>query len=386
MKILIFFIFFSFTVLFSSCQDSVAPPDSYTSIKRAKAYALSQLKECLSIIPPSNYPVRTKGIGEWEFTSASDWTSGFFPGCLWNAYRLSNDSSWIESAKVFTEGLYDQQFNIDDHDTGFRIFCSYGNGYKILSNEGYKSVILQAAQSLATRFNPNVGSIQSWNGPFQVIIDNMMNLELLFWASKNGGSSEFYNIAVSHANKTMENHIRPDGGSYQLVVYDSLSGQVLQRKTVQGYSDSSTWSRGQAWGIYGFTMCYRETNDAAYLNTAKKMADYYIDHLPFDYVPFWDLNLPSDDPRQFKDASAAAITCSGLLELSGYLYDKKYSDAAENILNSLINNYLSINTGSSGIILHCAYNVNSNNPFDRDASTIWGDYYFLEALYRYINN
>ncbi len=258
--------------------------------------------------------------------------------------------------------MYQQQFNPDDHD--------------------YKTVIFQAVRSLATRFNSNVSCI-SWNGPFQVIIDNMMNLELLFWASKNGGGSDLYNIAVSHANKTMVNHIRPDGSSFQLVVYDSLSGQVLLRKTVQGFSDSSTWSRGQAWGIYGFTMCYRETNDPNYLNIAKKMADYFSDHLPPDYIPYWDLNLPQNDPRQLRDASAAAIACSGLLELSSY--DSKYSESALNILNSLIDNYLSINTGSSGIILHCAYNVHSNNRFDWDASTIWGDYYFLESLFRYIS-
>ncbi len=379
--------FFNLCILLCmlGCKDHPVSPYNDIAINQTVQYSLQKLRESLVAIQPDTYPIITKADGKWEITPPFEWTSGFFPGCLWYAYKLSDDIGWIEPAKDFTNGLYQQQFNTNDHDTGFRIFCSYGNGYKTVNDENYKSVILQAARSLATRFNHNVGCIQSWNGAFQVIIDNMMNLELLFWASKNGGSSDLYSIAVSHANKTMENHIRPDGSSYQLVVYDSLSGQVLQRRTVQGYSDSSTWSRGQAWGIYGFTMCYRETNDAAYLNTAEKMADYFIEHLPADYVPLWDLNLPSDDPRQFKDASAAAIACAGLLELSEYLNDNKYSEYAHYILNSLINNYMSINSGSSGIILHCAYNVNSNNPFDWDASTIWGAYYFLEALYRYIN-
>lgn len=383
MKLFIFFVFFS--VLFNGCKNPLIPPDNNLSTEKVEAYSLSQLKKSLNSIQLYNYPIRTKGMGEWETTPPSGWTSGFYPGCLWYACKLSNDSSWIESAKDFTDGLNGQQFNNDDHDIGFRIYCSYGNGYKILKNGNYKTVILEAANSLATRYNSNVGCIQSWNGEFQVIIDNMMNLELLFWASKNGGSSDFYNIAVNHANKTMENHIRPDGSSYQLVVYDSLSGQVLQRKTVQGYSDSSTWSRGQAWGIYSFTMCYRETNNINFLNTAEKMADYFIDHLPSDYVPYWDLNLPDSDNRKFKDASAAAIASSGLFELSRYSNNSKYYNSAEKILNSLIDNYLSINTGSGGILLHCAYNVHSSNPFDWDASTIWGDYYFLEALLRYLN-
>jgi len=374
------------SLLLCGCDNNPLHSSNNLSLNETGDYSLSQLRHDLLSIQPGTYPIITKGIGEWEVTLPSDWTSDFFPGCLWYAYKLSNDTSWIQSAKNFTEGLNGQQFNTGDHDIGFRIFCSYGNGYKILTNEDYKTVILEAANSLATRYNPNVGCIQSWNGEFQVIIDNMMNLELLFWASKNGGSSDFYNIAVNHANKTMENHIRPDGSSYQLVVYDSLSGQVLQRKTVQGYSDSSTWSRGQAWGIYGFTMCYRETNDINFLNTAKKMADYFIDHLPSDYVPYWDLNLPDNDNRKFIDASAAAIASSGLFELSRYTNDSKYYNSAEKILNSLIDNYLSINTGSSGILLHCAYNVHNSNPFDWDASTIWGDYYFLEAIYRYINN
>lgn len=384
MKLLILFVFFS--LFFSGCSNSLTPPNDTQSIRKAEAYSLSQLKKSLNSIQLYNYPIRTNGVGDWEATAPSGWTSGFFPGCLWYAYKLSNDSFWIESAKNFTEGLNGQQFNTSDHDIGFRIFCSYGNGYKVLGNEDYKIVGLQAANSLATRYNPNVGCIQSWNGKFQVIMDNMMNLELLFWASRNGGSQQLYNIAVSHAYKTLSNQIRADGSSYQLVVYDSLSGKLIERKTVQGYSDSSTWSRGQAWGIYGFTMCYRETNDIIFLNTARKMADYFIDHLPSDYVPYWDLNLPDSDNRKFKDASAASIASSGLFELSRYgNYSSKYYNSAVKILNSLIDNYLSINTGSSGILLHCAYNVNSINPFDWDASTIWGDYYFLEALSRYLN-
>jgi unsaturated chondroitin disaccharide hydrolase len=215
----------------------------------------------------------------------------------------------------------------------------------------------------------------------------MMNLELLFWASKNGGSGDLYEMAISHAYKTIENHIREDGSSFHVVVYDDQTGEVIEKRTAQGYSVNSTWARGQAWGIYGFTMSYRETQDINFLNTAIKMADYFIDNLPGDYVPYWDFNLPTEYDKKFKDASAAAIALSGLLELSSYIGDNtKYLESANNIMKSLVNNYLSIQTNSSGILLHGAYNVNSGNPYDWDASTIWGDYYFLEALNRYKNN
>jgi len=374
-------------VLTSNCCDnSVSPSTDKVTIQDAINYSLVKLSNSISEIPINNYPIRTKGVGEWELTSPAEWTSGFFAGCLWNAYQLSNDTSWIPDAKNFTEGLEEQKFNTGTHDLGFMILNSFGNGYKILNDDEYKGVVLQAANSLATRYNPIVGCIQSWNGEFQVIIDNMMNLELLFWASKNGGGGDLYNMAVSHSNKTIENHVREDGSSFHVVVYNEQTGEVIEKRTAQGYSANSTWARGQAWGIYGFTMCYRETQDINFLNAAVKMADYFIDHLPADFVPYWDFNLPIDHDKKYKDASAAAIALSGLLEMSNYVADgSKYSEAANKIINSLLNNYLSIGTNSSGIILHCAYNVNSTNPYDWDASVIWGDYYFLEALKRFSN-
>ena len=374
-------------VLTSNCCDnSVSPSTDKVTIQDAINYSLVKLSNSISEIPINNYPIRTKGVGEWELTSPAEWTSGFFAGCLWNAYQLSNDTSWIPDAKNFTEGLEEQKFNTGTHDLGFMILNSFGNGYKILNDDEYKGVVLQAANSLATRYNPIVGCIQSWNGEFQVIIDNMMNLELLFWASKNGGGGDLYNMAVSHSNKTIENHVREDGSSFHVVVYNEQTGEVIEKRTAQGYSANSTWARGQAWGIYGFTMCYRETQDINFLNAAVKMADYFIDHLPADFVPYWDFNLPIDHDKKYKDASAAAIALSGLLEMSNYVADgSKYSEAANKIINSLLNNYLSIGTNSSGIILHCAYNVNSTNPYDWDASVIWGDYYFLEGLKRFSN-
>jgi len=347
-------------------------------------FCLEKLNATMVEVPEGQYPKRTKGVGEWELVPPSDWTSGFYPGCLWFGYKLTPDVKMLQHAITFTEGLEEQQYNTSTHDLGFMIFNSYGNAYEITDKREYKDVILQAAESLASRFDPDVGCTQSWDGEFQVIIDNMMNLELLFWASKNGGDERYYDMAISHANTTIKNHLREDGSSFHVVEYDSTTGEIIRKRTHQGYADSSCWARGQAWGIYGFTMTFRETQDSTYLHTAIKMADYFIDNLPEDYVPFWDFNLPEDSDRKYRDASAAAIACSGLMEMRNYVADPaKYDAVIKNILTSLATNYLSKGTESSGLLLHCAYNVNSPNPYDRDASTIWGDYYLLESLIRY---
>ena len=383
-RTVIYLILTSFVISLISCHTKPLNKKDNLSVEKARQYALAKLRKSLNEIPLGQFPIRTEGLGRWELTSPRSWTSGFYPGCLWLAYQLSNDRFWIDYAKKYTEALEDQQYNTGSHDIGFMMLNSYGNGYKATNNPQYKSVILQSAQSLATRYNPKVGCIQSWNGEYQIIIDNMMNLEILFWAAKQGGDPALYNIAVNHAHKTIENHIREDGSSFHVVVYDTATGKVKEKRTHQGYAAGSTWARGQAWGIYGFTMCYRETRDTTYLNTAIKMADYFISHLPPDYIPFWDFNLPEDHPRQYRDASAAAIALSGLLELRTYVKDRTRYDAVINdIFNELTSHYLSTGTASSGIILHGAYNVNKENPYDWNASTIWGDYYFLEALKRY---
>jgi hypothetical protein len=332
---------------------------SDSEYERVVKFCINRLSESVQEVPAHMYPIRTKGIGPWEVTEPSTWTSGFFPGCLWYAYKLQPGKNLLDNAIRWTEDLENQQYNTGSHDIGFMMLNSYGNGYTLADKAEYKNIILQSAASLSSRYNSTVGCIQSWNGEFQVIIDNMMNLELLFWAAKHGGNNKYYNMAVRHAYTTIQNHIREDGSCYHVVVYDTTTGKVITKRTAQGYSDSSAWARGQAWGLYGFTVCYRETHAPIFLKTAITMAQYFINNLPQDYIPFWDFKLPADTDKKFKDASAAAI------------------------LLSLIDNYLTDKTHSSGIILHCAYNVNSLNPFDWDASTIWGDYYFLESLVRY---
>lgn len=374
----IYFIILIF--LFSSINAQI----SREKFDKTVDYCISKLKQEITEIPEGKYPLRTKGLGEWELTEPWYWTSGFYPGTLWEGYLLKPEEILKENAVKFTEGLEDQKFNNHTHDIGFMIFDSFGNGYKITGKPEYKDIVLQAAKTLSTRFNEKVGCIQSWDGNYQVIIDNMMNLELLFWASKNSGEKKLYDMAVSHANKTIENHIRENGTTFHVVEYDSLTGEILRKRTHQGYADSSCWARGQAWGIYGFTMCFRETGDSLYLKTAEKLAGYFIKHLPQDFVPYWDFNLPDTSSKKFRDASAGAIALSGLLELRNYVKDASfYDETINNILNSLIDNYLSVGTDCSGIILHCAYNVNTNDPYNWDAATSWGDYYFLESLLRY---
>jgi hypothetical protein len=268
------------------------------------------------------------------------------------------------------------------------VFCSFGNGYRLTKAEPYKTVILQTASTLATRFNPTVGCIKSWDNrkwPYPVIIDNMMNLELLFWASQNGGTRQMYDIAVRHAETTMRNHFRPDGSTYHVLSYDSTDGSVIWKGTHQGYADSSCWSRGQAWGIYGYTMTYRFTKDPRFLQTARRAADYFLDHLPPDHVPYWDFNAPNihDEPR---DVSAGAIVASALLELSRFMNEQpakeKYFRAAVSILEALsVQPYFVESEASAGILKYAVGNRPGGSEID--VSLIYGDYYFIEALIRY---
>jgi unsaturated chondroitin disaccharide hydrolase len=340
-----------------------------------------------SIYGDSIYPRSTLEDGRWRPKREGHWASGFLPGSLWYMYQWTAQDIWKVWAESWTEGLERHQYRTYDHETGFIIFRSYGNGYKLTGNKSYKSVLLKAAQSLASRFNPNVGGIISFNDG-RIIVDGMMMLELIFWAVKNGGNPNWQNMAVSHSLKTIENNIRGDGSCFQNVYYNLITGEVLSRGNKQGYSSSSTWSRGQAWGLYGFTMTYRETGDLRFLEVAKRMADFFIDNLPDDYVPYWDFQAPNI-PAEEKDASAAAIAASGLLELSTLVINSnevdRYRSAANKILQSLCSPaYLAEGTNSRGILLHGVGNRMNSNPVrgEVDVSLIYADHFFIEALLR----
>lgn len=330
---------------------------------------------------------RTLDDGQLKLVASKDWTSGFFPGQLWLLYAYTQNNNWKTEAEKFTANIEKEKTNGGTHDMGFKIYCSFGTGYNLTKDAHYKDVIIQSAKTLSTRFNKTTGVIKSWDNrakwKYPVIIDNMMNLELLFEASKLSGDKSFYNIAVSHANNTMKNHFRKDYSSYHVVDYDTATGKVLQRTTHQGYSDESSWARGQAWGLYAFTMCYRETKDKAYLTHAEHIADFILHHpnMPKDMVPYWDFNAPGI-PSEPRDASAAAVIASGLYELSTYSKNGKvYRDAADKIIESLTNNYRSpIGENKGFILLHSTGQKPQN--IEVDVPINYADYYYLEALLR----
>jgi unsaturated chondroitin disaccharide hydrolase len=355
----------------------------------ARDFAGNQLTATAGSIGTNQYPGYTDySYSSWNLTDYSGWTSGFFPGCLWYMYESTGNSSFLGWAQTWTAGLQNEQYDTSKHDTGHIIFTSYGNGYRLTGNSDYKTVILQTAASYASRFNSNVGCIRSWNGyNFPVIIDNMVTLELLFWAAKNGGPSSYYDMAVSHAYKTLANHVRADGSTHHIVDYNSTTGQVIGYYAGQGMSVDSCWSRGLAWGLTGFTIVYRETNDPNMLAAAKKLADYFVDHLPADGIPYADF----DNSSGSKDSSAAAIAASGLLELSTLVgdpdYRLKYYKCAKNILVSLCTKisgggYLA--GDASGDPLSPAVLMRACRAYgEPELSAIFGDYYLLEALLRY---
>jgi unsaturated chondroitin disaccharide hydrolase len=320
----------------------------------------------------------------------SDWTSGFYPGCLWLAYEKSKDTAFCNAAQRWTASLEGQKNNTGTHDVGFMIFCSYGNGYRLLKTGSWLPVLQTAAQSLSTRYKPLAGIIDSWdfapyNTGWEEIIDNMMNLELMFWVAANGGSATYRTMAQSHAEKAMANHFRPDSSTYHVVRYSQTTGAMTSQETRQGYSNQSCWARGQAWAVYGFTMAYRYTKDARFLATARKAADYYISHLPADRIPFWDFNapgIPADTvPR---DASSSAIVASGLLELANFAGppdSARCRDTAISLIKGLwASKYRGLNTQAS-ILNHSTGSRKEGH--DVDMGIIYADYYFLEALLRY---
>lgn len=326
-------------------------------------------------------------LGKLRTCDVYDWTSGFFPGSLWLAYELTGDERLLADAVDYTNKMLPATFYTGTHDLGFMVGCSYGNALRISPNDSLKTVIIRTADNLASRFNPEIGAIRSWDfGPwnFPVIIDNMMNLELLFQASKLTGDNKYKDIAIRHADKTMACHFRPDMTSYHVVSYNP-DGSIETRQTFQGRSDESAWARGQAWGVYGYTVCYRETGDKKYLEFAQKIADMIISRVKTgDHIPLWDYDAPNL-PTTPRDASAAAVTSSALFELCGYLPDgQKYFDYAESILRSLSSpEYLAEPGTNCGFILkHSTGSLAHGSEIDVPLN--YADYYYLESLKRYI--
>lgn len=326
-------------------------------------------------------------LGKLRTCDVYDWTSGFFPGSLWLAYELTGDERLLADAVDYTNKMLPATFYTGTHDLGFMVGCSYGNALRLCPNDSLKTVIIRTADNLASRFNPEIGAIRSWDfGPwnFPVIIDNMMNLELLFQASKLTGDNKYRDIAIRHADKTMACHFRPDMTSYHVVSYNP-DGSIETRQTFQGRSDESAWARGQAWGVYGYTVCYRETGDKKYLEFAQKIADMIISRVKTeDHIPLWDYDAPNL-PTTPRDASAAAVTSSALFELCGYLPDsQKYFNYAESILRSLSSpEYLAEPGTNCGFILkHSTGSLAHGSEIDVPLN--YADYYYLESIKRYV--
>ena len=350
------------------------------------------------------YPTDAKG-GTWRTVPASDWVSGFYPGALWYLYEYAREAKWPDAeacrarAEAWTAGLESQQFNIGTHDTGFMIFDSYGNGYRITGNPAYLPIINRTARSLASRYRTETRAIRSWGQiddmkSFTLIIDNMMNLEMLMWASAHGGthgggtSGDLRKMAMAHADRALELFFRPDGSTYHVVELDPNTGEILRKRTHQGKAAESAWSRGQTWAIYGFAYMYEATKERRYLDASLKAADYYLKHLPADFVPPSDFDSDLTG-LEFKDSSAAAVAASAFLRLHRLVetpeLKKKYLDAATNTLRALTNApYFSPGDDKASLLAYAArnYHTDPNNPLT-NTSLIWGDYYLLEALLQY---
>lgn len=379
----------------SSCAGEKAEK---LDVDKALAYCDVQVHRALAELEKNgeaDYSMQPRNIlsGEkfWNCRKVAkeEWTGGFWPGILWYDYEATQNDTIRVLAEKYTESLkLFSEIPAYDHDLGFLVFCSYGNGYRLTHNLTYRDVIIATADSLATLYNPKVGTILSWPrniemlGGHNTIMDNMINLEMLFWAARNGGDRRLFDVAVSHADKTMKNQFRPDYTSYHVAVYDTLTRNCIKKCTHQGYADESMWARGQAWAIYGYTVVFRETGDPKYLEFAEKLVDVYLKNLPEDYVPYWDFNAP-DIPNAPKDASAACVVASALLEMSGFYGNgqgEKYKEAAEKMLCSLSSDKYQSRDTNVAFLLHSTGHWPAKSEID--ASIIYADYYYIEALLR----
>ncbi len=375
----------------SSKKQSVPKFDTKAALL-ALQFATQQYEGMLTAVPDSILPRTTHKDGKLELVNAHDWTSGFYPGILWYLYEFNKNQAFKTKAINYTNLLENQQHNGSTHDLGFMLYCSYGNGFRITKDSTYKAVLLTGAKTLSGRFHKKIGCIKSWDWnpkwQFPVIVDNMMNLEYLFWATKITGDSMYYKQAVSHADITLKNHFRKDNSSVHMIDYDTITGKVIEKITVQGFSNASTWSRGQAWALYGYTMLYRETKDNRYVEQANKITDFIFSHpnMPTDLIPYWDFDADTI-PNTPRDTSAAAIIASALLELSQYVdvdLKKEYIEKATAILESLSDPSYTANLGENNhfILKHATGYLPKNKEID--VPLIYADYYYIEALIRFI--
>ena len=398
-------------IIVSSCKNTVKSSQAAQSVLEKKESSIFQEKLQVNIENELNFcelqlkksvalntdytkhpRLIESGDKHWEMpvNDILDWTVGFYPGILWQMYDITAKEYWKDEALKRTLPLEPYKYNKEHHDIGFMMYSSYGQAYRLTGEKEYRDVLIQSAKSLISRFNPKVGTIKSWSNDLHpkwkqhiTIIDNMLNLELLFWASKETGDPVYRDIAVKHAETTMKHHFRDDYSCYHVVEYDENTGVVRNRNTSQGFADESVWARGQSWAVYGYTMVYRETGDPKFLDFAKKVSERYIVGLPEDYIPYWDFNLTGKvgEPR---DASAAAVAAAGLVELSTLVKTpelaKRYCAAADGILNSLASPAYSAKGVNDAFLLHSTGAKPQGHEID--VALVYADYYYLEALLR----
>ncbi len=361
-----------------------------TSIPGTFTQAGHQYEFLLESVKGQTNTPRTFESGKLVTVKAKDWTSGFFPGSLWYLYEFTGDEKWKTTAVDYTARLEDIRNHAGSHDVGFILNCSFGNGYRLTHDPKYREVLNQGARTLSARFKPEVGLIRSWDHgdwKYPVIIDNMMNLELLTWSAREANEPRLRDIAIQHADNTLKNHFRPDGSCWHVIEYDPANGAMVKKQTHQGAADDSSWARGQAWALYGYTMMYRETRKAEYLTQAEKVARFLMNHprLPEDKVPYWDFDAPNI-PNAPRDASAAAVMSSGLIELSNFVqpeFGRQCIQLARQQLLSLSSPAYLAKPGENGgfLLRHCVGNLPKKSEVD--APLNYADYYFLEALLRY---
>jgi len=371
-------------------QPLFAQKKAVVDVQKEFIFAAQQYDGMLFSHPDlTKFPQSTKKNGEPDDRTSEWWCSGFFGGSLWQIFEFTGEDKWKNAADKWTRAVEKEKYNTRTHDLGFILYCTFGNGYRLTNNNDYVEPMTTGANSLATRFNPDYGLIKSWEHHadcnYPVIIDNMMNLEFLFWAAKKSNDKRLYNIAVTHADNTMKHHFRKDYSSYHVVCYEPGT-KVFRKKTHQGAADSSAWARGQAWALYGYTMMYRETKNKKYLKLAEGIAKFMINHpnLPADKIPYWDFDAPNI-PNEERDASAGAIMASALLELSTYSSKNKanYFSIAEQVLTSLSSDAYKAKLGENNhfILKHSVGHKPGNSEID--TPIVYADYYYLEALLRY---
>ena len=379
------FLIIALALFSSSCQAQYDPSTSIVKKEIKERFQKLLDFPIDSVAIPRSMDVST---GIVKKIPSKDWTSGFFAGNLWQIYKITGEIRYKEKAALWNAFVEKEKFNNRTHDMGFKVYCSFGKGLAVEDNAKYKSIVIKSAQTLVTRFDAKIGAIRSWDHnkeffDFPVIIDNMLNLELLFEASKLSGDTTFKNIAIQHANTTLKNHFRKDNSCYHVIDYDTLSGKVKNKLTHQGFNNESSWARGQSWAVYGFTMAYRYTKNKEYLKQAEATAKYYINNknLPKDGISYWDFNDTSI-PNAPRDASSAAVMASALIELYSFTKNKTYLEYSNKVINTLSSDKYLLNDSVKGpfILDHSTGNWPKKDEIDQPI--VYADYYFLEAIIR----